>query len=93
MSENVKVLQLGKHNYAAEVHEGEQTTEHRVTFAQDLLDALQIPDPDEVHLVSESMKYLLQTAPAAALQHDIDLEELQRRDADFVPELQSRLGA
>ncbi|MBA8824481.1 hypothetical protein FHX42_001828 [Saccharopolyspora lacisalsi] len=92
MSETVKVLPLGGHHeYAAEVHEGNQTTEHRVVFAQDLLDDLVIADADESALVVEAVKYMLQEVPSAGLPHDIDLEDVRSRDAGFVPELRARL--
>lgn len=92
MSEHVKVLQLGEREYAAEVHEGDQFTEHRVTFPKALLDELDIQEPDEQRFVSESLRYLLQRVPVTALPHDIDLEGIQREDGDFLPELRARMA-
>ncbi|RCW46238.1 hypothetical protein DFQ14_102541 [Halopolyspora algeriensis] len=91
MAEDVKVLQLGEREYAAEVHESNQTTEHRVMFTQDLLDALEMPEPDEQRFVAESMKYLLQRTPVTALPHDIDLEGIQSEDLEFLPEMRARM--
>lgn len=91
MSEDVKVLQLGEHEYAAEVHEGGLTTEHRVMSTQGVLDALDLPEPEEQRVVAESLKYLLQRRPTTALPHDIDLEGIQNEDLEFLPELRARL--
>lgn len=92
MAEHVKVLRLSGYEYAAEVHEGNQPTEHRVRFAQDLLDELTLPDVDEHALVVEAVKYLLQETPGTNLPHDIDLEDVRSKDAEFVPELRARLS-
>jgi hypothetical protein len=93
MAEEVKVLRLGAHEYAAEVHEGGETTQHRVVFDQEVLDALDMPSPDEHRFAAESVKYLLQRTPVTALPHDIDLGGLQEEDLEFLPELRARLGA
>lgn len=93
MAEDVKVLQLGSREYAAEVHEGDQTTEHRVVLTQQLLDQLDMPEPDEQRFVAESVKYLLQRTPVTALPHDIDLDGLPEEDLDYLPEVRSRMMA
>lgn len=92
MSEEVRVLQLGAGEYAAEVHEGDMTTEHRVYFPSWLLDELEMPEPDEGRFVAESVRYLLQRLPVTALPHDIDLEGIQSEDLDFLPELRTRMA-
>ncbi len=92
MAESVQVLQLGTREYAAEVREANQTTEHRVVFSQDVLDALDMPEPDEQRFVAESVRYLLQRIPVTALQHEIDLEGLQEEDGDFLAEVRSRMA-
>ncbi|SDR04289.1 hypothetical protein [Actinopolyspora saharensis] len=92
MSEQVDVLRLGERRYAAEVHEGEQTTEHRVTFGQDTLEDLTSPPPAENEVVAESVRYLLEKEPSTSLPHDIDLGEIRSRDEEFIPELRARLG-
>lgn len=93
MAEDVKVLQLGVREYAAEVHEANETTQHRVVFSQHLLDALDMPEPDEQRFVAESVKYLLQRTPVTALPHDIDLAGIQQEDLEFLPEMRSRMLA
>ena len=92
MAEDVQVLQLGEHEFAAEVHEGDQTTEHRVSYPAEVLDALDMPEPDEQRFVAESLKYLLQRTPSTALPHDIDLEGVQNEDLDFLPEMRARMS-
>lgn len=39
MSEDVRVLKPTERSYAAEVHEGGNITEHKVTFGQEMFDA------------------------------------------------------
>ncbi|ASU79043.1 hypothetical protein CDG81_12955 [Actinopolyspora erythraea] len=92
MSEDIEVMRLSEHRYAAEVHEASRTTEHQVTFGRETLDDLAPPVPEESDVVVETVRYLLEKEPSTALPHDIDLGELQSRDADFVPELRARLG-
>ncbi len=92
MSEDVNVLRLNDFEYAAEVHQGNEFTEHRVVYSQATLDELLVPDVDHRDFVVESVKYLLQDTPGTALPHDIDLGELQGRDPDFIPEVRARLG-
>lgn len=92
MAEDVKVLQLGEREYAAEVHDSNQTTQHRVMFTQDLLDALDMPAPDEQRFVAESVKYLLQRTPVTALPREIDLEGVQSEDLDFLQEMRARMS-
>lgn len=92
MSEDVNVLRLHDFEYAAEIHQGNEFTEHRVLYAQGTLDDLMLPDVAERDFVIESVKYLLQDTPGTSLPHDIDLGELQGRDPEFIPEMRSRLG-
>lgn len=91
--ESVKVLQRSEGDYAAEVHEGGQTTEHRVLFPRELIDSLDIPEPDESEFVVESIKFLLERMPVTALPHDIDLDGVENEYQDFLPELRARMGA
>lgn len=91
MAEEVKVLQLGTHEYAAEVHEAGETTEHRVLLTQEMLDSLGVSDEDEHRFVAESMKYLLQETPVTALPHDIDLVSVAENE-EFLPEMRSRMS-
>lgn len=93
MSEYIQVLKLNSGEFAAEVHEGEETTQHRVVVPDRFRDALEISGPDDQQLISESMKFLLQQIPVTSLPHDIDLEEVRQNYPGFLPELRSRLGA
>lgn len=91
--ESVKVLPMGTGEYAAEVHEGDQTTEHRVLVPRALVDELDVPAPDEQALVAESIKYLLERSPVTSLPHDIDLDAVRREHGDFLPEVRARMEA
>ena len=91
MAEDVKVLQLRTHEYAAEVHEGNETTEHRAVLSGDLLDTLGVAEAEEERLVAETVKYLLQRVPVTAVPHDIYVDELRRSETDFVSEMRARM--
>ncbi|QUH06204.1 hypothetical protein HUO13_24240 [Saccharopolyspora erythraea] len=82
---------MGSGEYAAEVHEGDQTTEHRVLVPRELVDDLDVSAPDEKALVVESIRYLLERTPVTALPHDIDLDAVRREHGDFLPEVRARL--
>lgn len=64
-----------------------------MSYPQGVLDALDMPEPDEQRFVVESVKYLLQRTPSTALPHDIDLEGVQNEDLDFLPELRTRMAS
>lgn len=93
MAEEVEVLRLGEREFAAHVREGHQATEHRVVFPDELAREIDETGVDEVLLIAESVKYLLQKQPVTALPHDIDLEAVRNRDPEYVPELRARLAA
>ncbi|GAA4875073.1 hypothetical protein [Saccharopolyspora cebuensis] len=92
MSEQVRVLKLGIGEFAAEVHEGEQITEHRVVISDRFRDKLLLAEVDEQRLISESLKCLLQQIPVTSLPHDIDLDQMDENYPEFLPELRARLG-
>ncbi|GAB2733929.1 hypothetical protein GCM10027174_03330 [Salinifilum aidingensis] len=92
MTEQVRLLPLGGHEYAAEVHEAGETTEHRVVGAQEVRDSLDLPEEDEERFVTESLRYLLQERPVTALPHDIDLKRVHQDDPEFLPEMRSRIS-
>ena len=93
MQEEVRVLSMGPHEYAAEVDEGEQTTRHRVLVSGVLLDDPELAGTDEEVVVQQSIRCLLDRMPNTALPHDIDLGELAAGDARFRDELRTRLAA
>lgn len=88
----LRTRHLGPGQYAAEVDEGQYTTHHRVVVTQELIEDLEMPDLPEERVVRESLDFLLERLPNTALPHDIDLDEMSRRDDRYVPELQRRLG-
>ena len=92
MAEQVKVLPMGEHQFAAEVHEANETTHHRVVSSQQLLDDLAIPEPDEQMLVAESVKYLLQKVPVTAVPEEIDLTGIQEEDLEYLNEIRARMS-
>ncbi|GAB3298207.1 hypothetical protein [Parasphingorhabdus pacifica] len=92
MAEQVKVLALGEHRFAAEVHEANETTHHEVRSSQKLLDDLAIPEPDEQQLVAESVKYLLQKVPVTSVPEEIDLNGMEAEDGDYLAEIRVRMS-
>lgn len=93
---SVRVHHLGPSQYSAEVHEGQELrTSHKVTVSPLLLDELGIVDADtetETALVRESMDFLLDRETAAAIPHDIDLEDLRNQYPDYLEEISTRLS-
>jgi hypothetical protein len=89
--EGVTVVQTGAGEYAAEVHEAGTTTRYSVLFPRALLEELDVPEPDEERFVVESVRYLLERIPVTALPREIDLEGIQREDAEFLPDIRERL--
>ncbi|NKE60368.1 hypothetical protein FXN61_27665 [Lentzea sp. PSKA42] len=92
MSTDVRVMSMADHEYAAEVHEGTETTTHHVVLSEGFLDDLALPESDEAVLVEEILRYLLDREPNTAVPHELDPAALVGQDAEFLPELRRRLG-
>jgi hypothetical protein len=92
MSERVRIQPLTPFEYAAEVHEGQDTTHHKVTLSQGFLDDLEMPDVAGEDVVGETMRYLLDREPGVAIGHDVDLDHLANHDHDYLAELRPRLA-
>jgi hypothetical protein len=91
MSERVRIRQLDSLDYAAEVHEGQDTTHHKIILSQGFLDDLLVPDADPADVVKETVHYLLDREPGVAIPHDVNLDHLGNHDHDYLPELRARL--
>lgn len=92
MPQLVNVLDLGPHEYAVAITEGQDTTHHRVTVPERLIDDLGLAGVDEQALVRESVDYLLDRVPADAVGHDINLAELADGHPDYSAEILARLA-
>jgi hypothetical protein len=92
MSERVRILRLSPFEYGAEVHEGQDTTHHKVTLSRGFLDDLEMPDVAEEDVVAETIRYLLDREPGVAIEHDVDLDHLANHDHDYLAELRPRLA-
>ncbi|SES08853.1 hypothetical protein SAMN05216188_121120 [Lentzea xinjiangensis] len=84
---------MADHEYAAEVHEGAETTTHHVVLTEDFLDDLALPEFDGAALVEEILRYLLDREPNTSVPRELDPAALVGRDAEFLPELRRRMGA
>ena len=84
---------LAEHDFAVAVTEGVETTHHTLHVNEGFRDDLAIADLDEAALAREAVAYLLERAPATAIDVVIDLDQLSYRDQGFFPELRSRLHA
>lgn len=92
MSESVRIHLLAPFEYAAEVHEGQDTTHHKVTLSQGFLDDLEMPEAAEEDVVAETIRYLLDREPGTAIEHDVSLDHLANHDHDYLAELRPRLA-
>jgi hypothetical protein len=93
MSTDVHITSMAANEYAAEVREGTETTNHHVVLTQGFLDDLAVPEPDGATLVEEIIRYLLDREPNTSVPHELDPAALVGQDAEFLPELRRRLGA
>jgi hypothetical protein len=89
-------MPMGPGEYAAEVDEGDQTTNHRVLLPDDLLAEIvpgeqAVEEQDARRVVQQALHYLLERVPNTSLGHDVDLGELSNSDGEFIEELRSRL--
>lgn len=84
---------MADREYAAEIHEGMETTTHHVVLSQDFLDDLALSEFDESTLVGEILRYLLDREPNTTVPHELDPAALVGQDAEFLPELRRRMGA
>lgn len=91
MSEKVEVIGIGPLTYGATVHDGYDTTNHRVTMSTAVLDDLLLPDVDTARVAEETVRYLLDRETGDAIPHDIDLDHLSNHDHAFLGELRARL--
>jgi hypothetical protein len=91
MSEHVEVRRIGSLEYGATVHDGQDTTHHRVTISPAFLDDLLVPDVDEARVAEETIRYLLDRETGDAIPAHVDLDHLSHRDDGFVGELRMRL--
>jgi hypothetical protein len=90
--QKIDVRGMGPHEWAVVVTEGEDTTSHRVTVSDELIDNLGIIDLDEERLVRESFEFLLEREPADAIRREFDLDVVSRYFPDYGGEIRARLG-
>ncbi|HLZ36325.1 MAG TPA: hypothetical protein VKP64_00890 [Mycobacteriales bacterium] len=91
MSEQVRVVPMAEHEYGVEISEGGTVTGHRVRVDEQLVDDLGIVDLDEQRLVEETIAFLLERMPAAAIDREVGLDAVTDRFDDYVPEIRARL--
>jgi hypothetical protein len=92
MSERIEVTELGRLQYGVAVTEGQDTTHHRVTVSEQLLDELLLDEDDGARLVHEAFAYLMEDEHADAIPDEFVLSELIADHEDFLPEMRGRLG-
>ncbi|KOV79650.1 hypothetical protein [Nocardia sp. NRRL S-836] len=91
MSTDVRIMPMAAHEYAAEVHEGAETTRHHVVLSEGFFDDLALVEPDEPTLVGEIIRYLLDREPNTSVPRELDAARLVAEDPEFLPELRRRL--
>ncbi len=78
---------MGPGEFGVQVREGDQTTSHRVTIPESLLDELQLHDADPEAVVRESFAFLLEREPATSILPEFPLTVI----ADYFPEYRDEL--
>lgn len=91
MSQAVTIMKLTDREYAVEVHEGIETTDHKVSIPEDLVDEFALSEEQLPQFTEQAVLFLLESRPVTSLPHDLDLSDVRREFPDFVPELQARL--
>ena len=91
--QDVAVRPMGPHEWAVVVTEGHETTSHRVTVSERLLDDLGIVDLDEGRLVRESVHFVLEREPASSILAEFDLDDISGFFPEYVAEIRTRLAA
>ena len=91
MTERVEVRRVGSLAYAATVHDGNDTTHHRVTMSPAVLDDLLVPDVDTGRVAEETIRYLLDRETGDAIPPEVDLDHLSNHDHAFLSELRARV--
>lgn len=89
---DITVTPMGPGEFGVQVREGDNTTSHRVTVSDELLDELAIPDVDQERLVEESFAFLLEREPATSILEEFPLTTISRYFPEYHDELRSRLG-
>jgi len=104
VSETIEILEIGPHEYAVTVNEGNRQTRHRVTVPQGLIDdvglALALQDTagerglrdTEERLIRESFAFLLEREPATSIMREFGLDVIGRFFPEYVPAMRTRLG-
>ena len=78
--------------FGVEVTEGDETTNHRVTIPEGLLDELGLAGTDPADVVRESFSFLLEREPATSILQEFALPEIEGYFPEFREELPRRLG-
>lgn len=88
--QKIDIRPMGPHEYAVRLTEGTDTTHHRVTVPEDLVDDLGITD--ERRLVHESFEFLLERYSADSIRDEFDLDDISREDPAYTEEIRTRLS-
>ena len=94
MSEQIRLLAMGDHEFSVDVTEGPNTTTHRVTVPQELLDDLGLPtadQEDEERVVRESFDFLLEREKSTQILPEFPLEVISTYFSDYLDEMRTRL--
>lgn len=73
------------------VAEGESSSSHEVTLADEARDRLAGPDADPEELVEESFRFLLEREPKEQILPSFDLPEIGRYFPEYEEEIGSRI--
>ena len=89
--EKIEILPMGPRQWAVTVTEGHETTNHRVTVSDQLIDDLGVVDLDEERLVRESFEFLLEREPVTAILREFDLDAISGYFPEYAGEIRTRL--
>jgi hypothetical protein len=87
----IDITEMGPNEYGVEVEEGHERTGHLVTMSDELVDDLGLLDVQPAQVVRESIGFLLDREPAAALGPEFSLDAVAARYPDYFDELRHRL--
>jgi hypothetical protein len=92
MSE-ITVTALDDGAFGVEIRQGGETTNHRVTVPDDMVDDLGLGDVDPEVLVRQSVDFLLEREPPTSILPEFALSDIQKYFDEYYDELRRRVGA
>jgi hypothetical protein len=91
MSTTMQVTPMAPGEFGVEVREGHEITGHKVFVPEAFLDDMLLADADQETIVRETIAFLLEREPAAAILPEFSLHDVTRYFPEYPEELRRRM--